>query len=166
MRTRNSLAYALGRLTVFLVASTILGCASHTLPSQSMASEDQAFPLRLDLRTNQPAYRLGEPVTLTLRATNPTPRQVSLTAPTSQLYDFSVYHGERQVWRWSAGKAFLMVITELSIPAGQSRAFTEVWDQRDQEGRQVPPGEYRVVGNLVAAEQLGEKPLATRIVIR
>jgi len=153
-------------LVALLVVSAILGCASGPPLSQGAASEEKTFPLQLALRTNRPAYQVGEPVTLTLQARNPTTRQVSLTVPTSQLYDFSVYQGERQVWRWSAGKAFLMMITELSIPAGQTRTFTEVWDQRDQGGRQVPPGEYRVVGNLVAAEQLGAKPLTARIAIR
>lgn len=122
--------------------------------------------LRLELRADRTVYSTGEPVRLTFAVTNPGPAPVTFTAPSSQLYDFAVLKGGTEVWRWSAGRMFLTVLTDLTVPPGETRAFTETWDQRDRDGRPVGPGEYVVVGVIVGSEQSGLAPQRLSITIR
>jgi len=122
--------------------------------------------LRLVLTTDRAVYARGEPVELTLAVTNPGPDPVTLTAPSSQLYDFAVLRDGTEVWRWSAGRMFLTVLTDLTVPPGGTRAFTETWDQRDRDGRPVGPCGYVVVGVLIGGEQVGLGPGRVSITIR
>lgn len=122
--------------------------------------------LQLVLSADRAVYARGEPVRLTLAVTNPGPAPVTLTAPTSQLYDFIVLKDGVEVWRWSAGRMFLTVLTELTIAPGETRAFSEVWDQQDREGRPVGPGEHVVLGVLTGGEQVGLVPQHLSITIR
>ena len=122
--------------------------------------------LRLDLRADRPIYAVGQPVQLTLAVTNPGLAPISLTAPSSQLYDFAVLRDGSEVWRWSADKMFLTVLTQLTISPGETRTFTERWDQRDRDGRPVDPGHYEVLGILTGGEQVGLVPGRVRITIR
>lgn len=132
----------------------------------AIAVPESRAGLRLVLRADRAAYALGEPVELTLAVTNPGPDPVTVTAPSSQLYDFTVFKDGTEVWRWSAGRMFLTVLTDLTIPPGETRALTEVWNQQDLGGRPVEPGEYVVVGALIGGEQVGLAPQRLHVTIR
>ncbi len=139
------------------------------LPKGSLTTafaQERQTGLRLVLSADRTVYARGEPVELTLSVTNPGPTPITLTAPSSQRYDFTVLKDGTEVWRWSAGRMFLTVLTDLTIPPGETRAFTETWDQRDQSGRPVSPGEYVVVGVLIGGEPVGLTPKRVRITIR
>jgi hypothetical protein len=122
--------------------------------------------LRLELRVNRAVYACGEPIELTLAVTNAGPAPVVLVVPSSQLYDFAVLKNDVEVWRWSAGGMFLTVLTPLQIPPGQTREFTESWDQRDRDGRQVGSGDYLVIGILAGGDRVGLNPQRHQITIR
>lgn len=47
--------------------------------------------------------------------------------PTSQIYDFTIEHKDKIVWRWSEGKMFAQVLTPVYIPGGDFHEFPEVW---------------------------------------
>ena len=150
-------------------AAVLFSCGTETLAKASLSAAlagEGSVALRLDLRADKGVYALGEPVELTLAVTNPGPDPVSLTAPSSQLYDFAVLKEGREVWRWSADKMFLTVLTRLTISPGETRAFTEPWDQRDRDGRPVSPGDYIVIGVLIGGEKMGLAPHELRITIR
>ncbi len=71
----------------------------------------------------------------------------SLTLPTSQTHDFAVTGGGGdEVWRWSAGKMFAQMLTQLTLAAGESLTFSETWDQVCSDGRPAAVGPYRLVG--------------------
>jgi hypothetical protein len=120
----------------------------------------------LELRADRAVYARGDLVELTMVVTNRGSTPVSLTAPSTQLYDFRVMAGGVEVWRWSADQMFATVLTLVTIPPGESRRFTEGWDQRDREGRPVPPGQYVVVGTLVVGDRLGLLPQHLPLTIR
>lgn len=122
--------------------------------------------LRLELRADRAVYAVGQALQLTLAVTNPGPAPISLAAPSSQLYDFAVLKDGSEVWRWSADKMFLTVLTQFTISPGETRTFTERWDQRDRDGRPVAPGDYEVVGSLIGGEHVGLTPTRLRITIR
>jgi hypothetical protein len=102
-------------------------------------------------------FGIGEPITLvvTLRNRGDTPR--TLTLPTSQTHDCIVQaggeKGKEEAWRWSRGRVFAQVITELTLAPGESRRFPVTWDQRGADGSLLPPGKYRVVGVVPGGER-------------
>ncbi len=150
------------------LSAALLGCTALPRNGSRVAtlSQEGRGALRLDLRADRAVYAVGEPITLTLAVTNPGADPVTLTAPSSQLYDFIVLREGREIWRWSAGQMFLTVLTPLTIAPGQTRAFTETWDQRDRNGQPVTPGDYVIVGELPGGERIGLTPQEVRITIR
>ena len=130
------------------------------------SAEEGRSALRLELAADRAVYRAGELVELTLAATNSGSAPVTLTAPSSQLYDFVVLQNSLEVWRWSRGRMFLTVLTPLTIRPGETRRFKEKWDQRDQAGRPVGPGDYVVEGILIGGKETGLNPERLPITIR
>lgn len=154
-----------GALTALLVsAALLLGQGGPVARSVTAAFSEEG--LRLELAADRAVYRVGEPVELTLAATNSGSAPVTLTAPSSQLYDFAILNDSGAVWRWSRGRMFLTVLTPLTIRPGEVRTFKEKWDQRDQSGRQVGPGDYVVEGLLIGGKEAGLGPERFRITIR
>jgi hypothetical protein len=97
------------------------------------------------------AFRSRETITLVVTIRNRGDAARSLTLPTSQTHDCIVQAGKGgEVWRWSSGRMFAQVITELTFAPGESRSFTATWDQTDPKGAPLPPGEYRAVGLVPA----------------
>jgi len=108
-------------------------------------------PVAVEVTTDKDAYRQGEPVTMTLTLTIYEP--MTLYFRTSQRHDFvvSTARGER-VWLWSGDQAFLQVLDELSLEPGDQLSYSDVWDQRDESGLQVAPGNYLVTGKSVGCD--------------
>jgi hypothetical protein len=152
-----------------LVLALLPACRPPGRPTESATAAfagEGPTALRLELRTDRAVYAVGEPVELTLAATNPGLGAIAVLSPSSQLYDFTVLKEGAEVWRWSAGRMFLAVLTPLTIPPGRTRAFTETWDQRDRNGRPVPPGEYVAVGILIGGKPQEFVSQPRRITIR
>ena len=130
-------ARSLATLLVAAVA-VVAGCGvagEPRSPGPRVAQSDRA-PLRLMLSSDRPAYAVGQPVTLTLVVENIGPAPAVITAPSAQLYDFAVFRGDREIWRWSADRAFPAQITEWTLAPGQRREFSEPW--RPAPGTAVP----------------------------
>jgi len=115
------------------------------------------------------SFRAGEPITVIVTLHNRATVPQSLTLPTSQTHDCIIYRGARScegggtpaggggdgrpaesaraaVWRYSQGRMFAQMLTELTLAPGESRSFTTTWNQTDARGDPVPPGDYQVVG--------------------
>lgn len=69
----------------------------------------------------------GDSVRFVLQITNPTTAPVRLDFSSGQTHDFAVREGTRDVWRWSADRSFVQALMSISLPAGQTRSYTEVW---------------------------------------
>lgn len=79
-------------------------------------------------------------VRVTLR--NTTDQPVRLAFPTSQRYDLEIQNAEGDtLWRWSDGKAFLMVYGEEQFGPGE-RNYVEVVRLAGKDGRPLPEGRY------------------------
>ncbi|MDP2950144.1 MAG: BsuPI-related putative proteinase inhibitor [Chloroflexota bacterium] len=100
-------------------------------------------PVGIDLTTFGVFHRQEEPVSLTVVVAAGEP--ITLYYRTTQRFDIVVTDSEgREVWRWSQGKAFSQVLEQVELKPGEPMAFTERWDQRDNDGQPVPPGNYSV----------------------
>ncbi len=145
-RSRRRREAALVTLLACLIAAPGGGCAASEGP---VAKPDFETRLTLKNAAGEAAreFRGGETVTLVVTLRNRADAPRTLTLPTSQTHDCLVYDGNhKEVWRYSAGRMFAQMITEMTLAPGESRAFTVTWKQIDAQGRPLPPGDYEVVG--------------------
>jgi hypothetical protein len=105
-------------------------------------------PVGVDLFIFGAFHKQGEPIRLTITVAAAEP--ITLRYRTTQRYDIVVTNTEgTEVWRWSKDKAFGEAVGEISLEANQSATFDETWDQRDNDGQQVPLGTYTVTATSV-----------------
>ncbi len=101
-------------------------------------------PIGIDLTTFGAFFDEGEPIqpVVTVAVRDP----MTLYYRTSQRYDLAVIDSEDQeVWRWSRDRAFAQVTAEVPLEENGTLSFAETWDQGDNDGQQVPPGNYRIL---------------------
>jgi hypothetical protein len=116
-------------------------------PADVRAEYERRFAAHVGMGIDRAAYEPGDPMTVVLRVTNATNHMRSLEFRTSQRYDFILLdENDEEVYRWSTGQAFLQVLGEEVLEAGQQRAWEEVLSAPTE------PGEYRLQGVIPAAE--------------
>jgi hypothetical protein len=90
-------------------------------------------------------------VSLTLTVKNPNAQPIDVTFPSGQKYDFVVTDSltGKDVWRWSAGRAFTQSLETRTVPPNGALTFTEKW---------TPPakGLYLAHGFLVSTSHRAE----------
>jgi hypothetical protein len=98
----------------------------------------------------------GETVQVNLTLTNLGAQPVTLTFPSSKIFDVKVVDSSgRVVYRWSQDKVFLTVIVQLVLKPGESRNETLTWKC------ELPEGDYILTGIVEAynATLVFSKPL-------
>jgi len=107
------------------------------------------------------SFRFGESIRFDLEVRNRTATTVNLVFPDAQIYDFVVLdsNSTRIRWRWSDNMAFAQVVTELTFDPYSSKSYSVVWDGVQDNGNQLPPGDYRARGVLVF-DEFASDPIA------
>ena len=101
-------------------------------------------PIGIDVTTFGAFFEEGEPIQLAITVAVREP--MTLYYRTSQRYDLAVVNSEGQeVWRWSRDRTFAQVTEEVPLEANEMLSFAETWEQGDNDGQQVPTGNYQVV---------------------
>lgn len=133
--------------------------------SEGSESRGPDHPINLFLKLEKTATQAKEPVVMHLRvlAHQATDEPVQLDFSSSQKYDFIATRKGREIWRWSGGKLFAMMMSQIVLKPGESLHYTEPWDQRDNEGKLVPPGRYEIVGVLKTSPEVVSEPVAVDI---
>lgn len=104
-----------------------------------------AAQIEVKVTTDKDVYKPEETVVMTLTATNVTKEPIKLEFSTSQRYDFVVYFREKEVWKWSADKLFILVSGYEYLEPGESLVYTT-----DEYTAAPDPGTYRLVGILTS----------------
>jgi len=101
----------------------------------------------------------GKPVVFILEVRNASGAPIALRFPSGKQYDVLVYkQGEwSERWQWSRGKSFTMAFSSIQLNPGEVKRFRVEWDQRDDKGKQVPPGYYRVEAILPLVNHQGRR---------
>jgi hypothetical protein len=118
-----------------------------------MNNGQPAGGVQLRLTSDQAAYPVGAPVTLTLTVTNAGRAPVTLQFSSGQKYDFEVRRAGQVVWRWAADRMFTQALTSMTLAPGERKLFTETWKQVGNDGQAVPAGSYEVVATLTTMER-------------
>lgn len=104
------------------------------------------------ITTDRRTYNQGDPVRITFTKRNISNRTIVLRYRTSQRFDLIVRRGteQREVWRWSAGRSFAQATASVRLQPGERQVFRATWDQRNNRGQQVAPGNYTIEAVNVA----------------
>jgi hypothetical protein len=97
---------------------------------------------------------------LVMIATNTSDRLLPFRFGSGQTYDFVITDAAgKEVWRWSRGQFFTQVVRSDSIRARDKWRFDAVWDHRDNEGKKVVPGQYRLTGIIKSLPEVHAVPV-------
>jgi len=107
------------------------------------------------------SFVFGEQIRFDLEARNLSAQVVTLTFPDAQIYDFLVQDRDSAGirWRWSEDMSFPQVVTQLRFEPNSSKAYSVLWSGVLNDGTQLPPGNYRAQGMLVA-DRLANDPIS------
>ena len=99
------------------------------------------------VETDKTVYKLGETVNITFTISNESNVFQKLTFNTAQTYDFVIFNiakNDLGFYRWSQGKMFAQVITEINLEPNEVKVFKEQWNQKSNSGSPVSAGTYRI----------------------
>ncbi len=136
-----------GRASVSAVAALAFACAAGGRAGSAPARGSAASPLELKLTTPKDAFVPGEAIPARLVLTNTSSGPVTLRFTSGQRYDFSVHDASgRQLWRWSDGRAFTMVLGSETLPPGGALNYDERLDPA------LEAGPHTIRGTITAEE--------------
>lgn len=138
-----------------LIALLALLCLAAACLAQQMACGD----LVQGVKAERPSYGLGECILFEYTIQNNTNQTVTYTFPSSKQYDIWVTRGgDEELYRMSKGKAYLTMMTSMTLGPGDRKSFSTVWNQKDTSGKQCGPGSYTVCAQLTPS---GNRPAQT-----
>jgi hypothetical protein len=120
--------------TAVVAAVLLWGCVSvpPDAPEAGRSPVAEALIASLDVRVHGDTAELG------LHVTNASAEAVVAAFATAQRYDFAVLTPDgREVWRWSADRAFAQATGEESVPAGGWLQYREQWPGAGRRGRYI-----------------------------
>jgi hypothetical protein len=140
--------------------ATLLVCGAGLVALAAPCGAERAGAAGLELRLEVQdaagsaarSFAPGAPVGLVLEVRNAGDAPRRLEFASGRTHDFAVSDAQgRELWRWSRGRFFVQMLSEIELAPGESRRFAEAWDQRDAEGAAVPAGRYQVVASLACS---------------
>ena len=96
----------------------------------------------------------GEPIEMRISVTNCADSARSLQYATTQRYDMVVSSARtaREFWRSSTGQTFDQVRSDETYEPGETKTYTEVWDQKSDSGEQVSIHNYALEAHALPCE--------------
>ncbi|MEW6279584.1 MAG: BsuPI-related putative proteinase inhibitor [Candidatus Eremiobacterota bacterium] len=121
-------------------------------------TKDLYYKLQIDRAT----FSRGEPIRVQLSVKNISDKPVTLKFDTTLEFDFVIQRELNMlfvdvpldVWKYSAKSVPAPRPHVVTIPPGQEKVFTAMWDQRDSSGNPVKPGRYIITGTLNAVDRM------------
>lgn len=124
--------------------------------------------LYYQLKMEKTAYRLGEPIKVQLSVTNISSSPIALKFKKNLEFEITVRKEvdllfaqvPKTIWKLSENQMVYADPHDSIIDPGKTLNFFGVWDQKDREGKPVKPGNYQLIGNLLADDR--QESLALR----
>ena len=112
------------RTSLLVLLATVAACRA---PTGGSAPAPEASAYRGPLVSSLQVEAGADSVRFRMLVTNPTTQPVRITFPSGMSHDFVVAEGGREVWRWSRDRFFPQAVVQLTLPAGDTRTYSEVW---------------------------------------
>jgi Intracellular proteinase inhibitor len=96
-------------------------------------------------------FERGEQIQLVMTVRNELDTSAIVQFPSTRQSDFVVVRAgtAEVVWQWSETQTFSQTLTELRFEPGETKTFTQIWNQVGRNGLQVRTGTYEARGVLV-----------------
>jgi hypothetical protein len=100
-----------------------------------------------------------------LMVTNQSDSLIPFRFNSGKTCDFVVHEAVsgKEVWRWSNGNFFTQMLRSDSLRPKGKWQFEENWDGKDNDGRPVPPGTYRMTAIVASTPALQASPVVFEI---
>lgn len=133
------------RLVPLLLLMFTLGACNRGGGSEAQgavsSSEDG---LTLSVAFDEP-LRTGHPVTWRLEVENRGHETVALRFSSGKDGDVALHQGDREVYRWSAGRLFSQALREVPLSPAATHTF-----RLEDPGLTLPAGSYELIGELAS----------------
>lgn len=136
---------------VFVFASVLLFSISLFVSyvSANQGENSDSVPI-IEVYTDKKVYEINETITIYINVTNPTDSPTILQFRSSHQFDYEVRDRcNNLIYRWSDDKFFLMVLTSITIPAGESYVMSFICAPQDWS---LEPGTYIIAGVVVGCD--------------
>ncbi|HET6384498.1 MAG TPA: BsuPI-related putative proteinase inhibitor [Armatimonadota bacterium] len=150
------------QIGVWMLAAALLLCGCQGdgggVPTATPRGGSQAFPFAFTLTTDKTSYIRSEVVHATFTVTNNGTETAYYSSPA---IDATVSQNGQVFWQISKGGEFSpggtsdQGVISATLSPGQSAPFKVDWDQRDQQGNYVAPGQYTLLVWLSSGAQEG-----------
>jgi hypothetical protein len=136
-----------------------MACALGPTPAGAGGEASGAGPAALEVRlqlldadgAQSDAFRPTDPITLRITLANPGGTSQRLDFSSARTHDAVVRTASgREVWRWSHGRQFAQMLSELTLAPGESRELSLRWDPAQAEGTTPGGGDYVAIGLIPA----------------
>lgn len=150
---------------IFVAAPLLTSALPATAQQAPLGKRSVAGGSWVDLQvsTNKLRYTVGEPISVTLKATNIQEKDAYLKFTSGQRFDFKVFRfGEKEpAYVWSATKMFTMATSTVKLKLGERETYnTEIGSEMGE----LPPGKYRLEAHLTNSSQVRARPIEFAIV--
>ena len=153
-----------------IITTSSLGVLPHPVNTPLTRSVvDQLGGLEFTMTLKNTTFKIGEQINITFTVTNIGYQTISYALSFPE-FDFIVYNSSNsQLYRWTSFKMFPMIVMEMDLLPGDNRTSILAWRQTcnqsesNNEGIQVSPGQYYIVGRYVRLG-LSTSPLQLSIV--
>ena len=121
--------------------------------------------IAVQARTDKPRYNVGEPIKVTIKATNIQSRDAYLKYSSGQRFDLKLFRdgilranvdANKPIYTWSADKNFAMMVSHVKLKAGQSEIYN---GEIGGEMGALTPGTYRLEAQLSNSSQISALPI-------
>lgn len=158
----------LGFLAAIFVAAPFLISASPATAQKSplgKRSVKSGSWVDLQVSTSKLRYTIGEPIPVTLHATNIQQKDAYLKFSSGQRFDFKVFRaGETEaVYVWSATRMFLQATSTIKLKMAERETYNA---EIGSEMGELPAGKYRLEAHLTNSSQVRARPIDFSIVPR
>jgi hypothetical protein len=137
--------------------AAVLFLALFLLMSCKFLAENNDLKLKADYQENPDGT-----ITFTLTIKNEGLNKLELQSSSSQIYDIELYdHLGRLLWNWAYDKAFLCVMTRITLQPGEEKVYYETWDLRTNSSDPAIPGPPVKPGSYQARFKLVTRPSAS-----
>ena len=110
-------------------------------------SENSGLIPTVEVFTDKTVYKINETITIYINVTNPSNSPIILQFRSSHQLDYEIRDRRNHlIYRWSYDKFFLMVLTSITIPAGESYVASFTHTPQDWS---LEPGTYFIAGVVV-----------------
>lgn len=127
----------------------------------------RAGEIELRISSEKKYYKSGEKMRFTLLAINQDDRPRTINFRTGQSFDITVTpaNGDELVrWDWSHDRMFTQALREVTLKPGETMKFEAVWNQQNNEGSEMPRGDYNVSAKLTAETEVLSPTISIRLV--